>query len=174
MADPVVYSNPLSPENVIYKNNPSSEPVGTRPTSGTQVAQENYSLQAHSIRASKTITEEALRQYLTSKKSPLAENADTLLRSPYWSTIIGICAIEEYGCSVNPFGSNNLWGIMCGDTICRYPDLLAGIDAIDRFLERAEARGRTTIESFRGWYCASACTTWEPTVIKVKLLVENL
>lgn len=167
MADPAIYSNPLGPENVIYK--------ATAQPDDRQSVSKQLPANVHPIRADKTITIDTLRQYLTSKKSPLAENADTLLGSPYWSTIIGICAIEEYGCSVNPFGSNNLWGIMCGSgVLCRYPDLPTGIDAIHRFLERAESKGRTTIESFRGWYCASACTTWEPTVIKVKLLVENL
>lgn len=166
MADPAIYSNPLSPENVIYR--PNIQPDIRQASVVGNTAN-------HPIRASKSVSSEALRQYLEAKHSPLVDSAGIIAQSAFSSTIIGICAIEEYGCTVNPFGSNNLWGIMCGSgVLCRYADLPTGIDAINRFLERAEARGRTTIESFRGWYCASACTTWEPTVIKVKLLVENL
>lgn len=128
----------------------------------------------HPITATTTISEEALRQYLESKKSPLAPYHKEILQSKYWSSIIAICTIEEYSCSVNPYGTNNLWGLMAGGRLLRFDSLPAGIAAIDSFLAKAESNGRTTIESFRGWYCASACTTWEPTVIKTKLKLESL
>lgn len=154
--------------NVIYKPNPPSEPKKVVETPQPKP------LEGHSIRANNQVSEEALRQYLESKKSPLVSVVGQLRESPYWSTIIGICTIEEYSCSVNPHGTNNLWGLMSRGSLISYPTLGEGLAAIEVFLAKAEANGRTTIESFRGWYCASACTNWESTVIKTKLKVEGL
>jgi len=147
-----------------YKYNLSND---ERPT--TRVLQGT-----HSILASHQVSEEALRQYLVSKNSPLVDYTGSLLTSPFWSTIIGICTIEEYSCSVNPYGSNNLWGIMRGGHLERFESIEMGIQAINDFLEKAETSGRTTIESFKGWYCQSECTNWESTVIQTKEKVENL
>jgi hypothetical protein len=130
--------------------------------------------QTHPILASKTIPEEALRQYLESKHSPLAPWAGVLRSSPYWSTIIAICTIEEYSCRVDPYDSHNLWGLMSGGHLIRFGSLDEGIQAINDFLAKAESNGRTTIESFEGWYCASACTNWQSVVINTKAAVESL
>lgn len=129
---------------------------------------------SHSIRSTNPISEETIRQYLLSKNSPLAGVASLIASSPYSSTIIAICTIEEYSCSVNPYGSNNFWGLMSQGHIIRYPTIQSGIEAISSFLERADNNGKHTVESFRGWYCASECTNWESTVIKTKLLIESL
>lgn len=61
-----------------------------------------------------------------------------------------------------------------------YPTLGAGLDAIEAFLVKAEAHGRDTIESFRGWYCYSAsepghvCRNWEAVVLRTKAELESL
>ncbi len=134
----------------------------------------------HSSRSQKQISAEAIRVYLVSKGSPLADYAEQISNSPYSSTIIGICAIEESThkngkiCDINPRGSNNFWGIMERGGLKTYPAIGQGIEAINNFLGRAETGHRATIESFRGWYCASACTNWESTVLKIKAEVENL
>lgn len=126
----------------------------------------------HRTRAETQISETALRSYLESKGSPLANYSTQILASPYWSTIIGICTIEQYGCSHAPY--NNYWGLMKrGGGLQHFATLEAGIAAIDAFLAKGEDL-HPTIESMRGWYCASACTSWEPTVIKTKLLIESL
>lgn len=129
---------------------------------------------SHSIRANNQITEEALRQYLETKNSPLADFSGQVLSSPYWSTIIAICTIEEYSCSVNPYGSNNLWGLMSHGKLIRYNSLSDGIDAIASFLERAETTGRTTIESLNCWYVQPCSSNWESTVISTKEKLEAL
>lgn len=55
-----------------------------------------------------------------------------------------------------------------------------GIAAIDAYLARRESQGRTTIESFRGFYCVNrnypgnVCPNWESVVLKVKAEVESL
>lgn len=130
--------------------------------------------QTHPIRASTTITEASLSRFLAEKKSPLEPFSSQLLQSSYWSTIIAICTIEEYSCSHNPSGSNNLWGLMYDGHIIRYNSFTESIAAIDSFLQKADRNGRTTIESFRGWYCASECSTWESTVISTKEKLESL
>lgn len=160
---------PLSPDNVIYKTTNTTESEEL-----PRSVKHTPSFIPHSIRATKTISEEALRQYLASKKSPLSDYVATLLDSPYYSTILGICTIEEYSCSVNPYGTNNLWGLMAQGKLLSYSSLGDGIQAINNFLAKAETNGRTTIESFRGWYCASACTNWESTVIQTKDKLEAL
>jgi hypothetical protein len=125
----------------------------------------------------------SLRAYLEGKGSPLAPFAELILESKYWSTIIGICHIEQYSCSRLPHGNNwNLWGIMKpGGGLQFYATAQEGLDAIHGFLERAETvRGRPTIESFRGWYCYSSsepghvCSNWEPVVLRIRAEVEAL
>lgn len=127
----------------------------------------------HSTRAEKQISEQTLFLYLSEKHSPLAGFSSQILASPYYSTIIGICTIEQYGCTKAPF--NNYWGIMCGKGYpCKYSDLHAGIEAIDAFLAKAEASGHGTVESLNGYYVQPASSSWLQTVLKIKFELENL
>jgi len=138
----------------------------------------------HPIRASKTISEEALRQYLQSKGSPLGDFTGQLLQSPFWSTIIAITAAEQ-SFSKNPQCwngntrqlSNNLYGMMKpgGERagIRCFDSIMDGWNYMDDWFEKVEPR-RPTIESLRGYYCASACLSWEPTVLRIKNELESL
>jgi hypothetical protein len=167
----VVHAQSIKVSEYVYKETVYQNPSKLLPTTKIQTRETSV----HPIRASTTISEEACRQYLESKNSPLsAYCGGGLLTSSYWSTIIAICTIEEYSCSVNPYGTNNLWGLMSGGHLIYFDSLSAGLDAINNFLNRADHNNRTTIESFRGWYCASECSTWESTVIQTKETVENL
>lgn len=71
-------------------------------------------------------------------------------------------------------------GLMSSGHLIQFASLADWVDAEDRFLARAEANGRTTIESFRGWYCYSAsepghvCSNWESVVLRTKAAVESL
>lgn len=49
----------------------------------------------------------------------------------------------------------------------------SGIEAIETFLEKAEAK-HPTIESLNGWYNQPASKNWLNTVIKTKAKVESL
>src|ERR1051326_2399604 len=49
----------------------------------------------HSARAQKQVSPEVLSVWLSSKLSPLAPYSEQLAQSNYWSTIIGICVIEQ-------------------------------------------------------------------------------
>ena len=165
--------NPLSPENVLYSKSIENLPESTSPPQSNGVGEKVRGI-GTSIRASHTISEEALRQYLEAKHSPLESEIQQLLNSPYWSTIIGICTIEEYSCSVNPSNSNNLWGLMSNGKIIRFPTLEAGIQAINDFLAKAEIKGRTTIEKLNCWYVQPCSQTWLKTVLRTKDLLESL
>jgi hypothetical protein len=118
------------------------------------------------------VSAEAISQYLAG--SPLQPFAERIAQSPYSATIIGICAIEQYGCQKAPYYSPyNFWGLMSKGQLIKFASQEEAIDYIHLFLDKAYNNGRTTIESMRGWYCASACTNWEPTVLKIKFQLEN-
>jgi len=169
-----------SPENVIYK---PFEPPAPYSAPTLVVRGSRSTGVGTSLRANRTVGDEALRGWLDERDSPLAPFTTELLASEYWSTILGICTIEQYSCTRLPHGTNwNLWGIMKpGGGLQFYATAEEGIAAIHSFLQRAETlRGRPTIESFRGWYCYSAsdpehiCRNWEPVVLRVKAELESL
>ncbi|HEY5918585.1 MAG TPA: hypothetical protein VIU13_14310 [Chryseolinea sp.] len=116
-----------------------------------------------------------LQNYLTEIKSPLAPHAAELAKSEFWALLIGICHIEQHGCTTAP--KNNMWGMMnpggSKAGIRSFADLPEAIAYMDSYFIRLYPR-KSTIESLRGYYCASACTTWEPTVKKIKAKLEAL
>jgi len=127
----------------------------------------------HSTRAEKQISIEQLTLFLQSKGSPLTPYAAQILESPYWSTIIGICTIEQYSCTHAPY--NNYWGIMRpGGGLQRFATMGEAINAIDSLLAKYEARGKRTIEELNGYYVVPASTTWLNTVLTTKLHLESL
>jgi hypothetical protein len=159
--------------NLIIKDDAIQRPSTTHiQESSSAIHVGNVQSGRHSTRSEKAINPEVLSLYLSNKHSPLSDYATQISQSPYWSTILGICTIEQYGCTKAPF--NNYWGLKSHGSLIRYGTLEEGIGAIDSFLTKAEANGRTTIESFRGWYCASECVNWESTVINTKTQIESL
>lgn len=133
----------------------------------------------HSTRAEKQISEEALRNLLEARHSPLAPFAGQILASPYWSTIIGICTIEQYGCTKAP--NWNFWGIKssgkCGASgkgFARYCTAEEGIQAISNLLARYESKSKDTLEELNGYYVQPASSNWLNTVIKAKDELERL
>lgn len=127
-----------------------------------------------SIRNTKPISEETIRTYLANKKSPLVDYAKEIASSPYSGTIIGICTIEQYGCAKAPgFSPYNFWGIMGRGGLAKYGSYQEGINAIHTFLEKAESRGRDTIEELNGWYVVPASNTWYSVVTKTKSQLES-
>jgi hypothetical protein len=164
------FGNPLSQNNVAYKPVIETAPeikLPSRPVIPARLS--NFS---HSILAATAISPEALRQYLESKGSPLAGYVELLQASPYWSTIIGICTIEEYSCT--HFPENNMGGLMSRGHLIPFNTLADWISAENAFLEKAYAEGKTTIESLNGWYVVPASNEWLNTVIQTKQTLENL
>jgi hypothetical protein len=164
-------NSPTSPPNKPEEPSKTSTGVGgvlVRRTNGAQM-QTAYNGR-HSTRAEKQISEQSLEQYLSAKGSPLALYSPNILASPYWSTIIGICTIEQYGCTRAP--GNNYWGIGPGRT---YPTPEAGIHAISDLLAKYETDGKhTSIESLNGFYVQPASNNWLQTVLKTKAYLESL
>lgn len=112
----------------------------------------------------------ALREYLEGAGSPLAPYADQIAKSDFWALLIGICTIEQYGCTKAP--NWNYWGMMKpGGGLRAFETAEEAIGYMDGYFIRLYET-RKTVESLRGYYCASECTNWEPTVIKVKALLE--
>ena len=128
-----------------------------------------------STRANRQITAEALGHFLEGKNSPLAPYASLILDSPHWSTVIGICTIEQYGCSRLPYGTNwNLWGIGGAAGLRVYKTPEEAIAAITALLARYEERGYDTIEELNGYYVQPASQNWYSVVTKTKAHIESL
>ncbi len=123
---------------------------------------------------------ERLQVWLSDRKSPLAPYSSSILESPYWSTIIGICHIEQSKdggiCNRLPGGKNwNLWGIGGSSGLAYYSTPEQGIQAISELLAKYETEyGKTTIEQLNGFYVLPASNNWLNTVLKSKQLIENL
>lgn len=133
-----------------------------------------------SIRATKTISGQALRQYLQSKGSPLLGEEEQLLASPFFSTIIAISAAESTYCKHIP-NEFNCWGLtpLKGE---KSDGKWAKFDSFQEVMDDLNYR-LPYYESLWGglenWvgpkrYCASECSNWLRTVLKVKNEVENL
>jgi hypothetical protein len=89
-------------------------------------------------------------------------------QSPYATTIIGICTIEQSSCSRRPGGTNwNLWGIGGASGLKYYATAEEGIAAINNWLAAHEA-GHPTIESLDGFYVVPYSQTWLNVVLKTQ------
>lgn len=126
----------------------------------------------HSIRAEKEVSEQNLRVWLSKHESPLEPYSEQLAKSPYSSTIIGICTIEQYSCTKAPF--NNYWGIFCGKALCRYDSIPNGIQAANDLLDKMYNNGHTTVESLNCYYVVPCSSNWLNTVLATKQTLENL
>lgn len=153
-------SESSSPNNV---GNKGSNPTTTITTTG---AYNGW----HSTRSEKKISVESLQAYLS--KSPLAPYSAQILESDYWATIIGICTIEQYGCTKAPY--NNYWGIMSsGSGLQHFNSIPESISAISSLLSRYESKGKDTLEELNGYYVVPASQNWFNTVLKTKLTLEQ-
>lgn len=146
--------------------------------------------ETHSIKSTKELSESTISRWLEQQcwqgtcGSPLAESAYQISQSPYSSTILAICYIEQNHCveALN----NNYWGIGPGKGFAS-PEV--GISAIEAYLDNLYLEGFTTIESLRtshigdkfiAHYCYEnktadhICWSWEKAVIQIKTQIENL
>lgn len=150
-----------------------TKPVEKSKRTSTPLPENGIQSRWHSTKAEKTISTEVLRAYLEGIKSPLAPYSTQILESPHWSTIIGICTIEQYNCTHAP--GNNYWGLMCpGKGLCKYATLADGITAISARLVKYDVNGHDTIEKLNGYYVYPASSNWYNTVIKIKTHLESL
>jgi len=186
VARPAVASAPTTiniPEdftsgNIVIKDNAIQQPTDYAPIPPIKRPVGNRPVQPsgwHSIRTDKRISRAVLRVWLQERGSPLAGYSDQLMQSPYWSTILGICQIEQYGCARLPGGKNyNLWGIGGSSGLAYYSTPEQAIEAISMLLARYEESGHDTIEKLNGYYVQPASANWLNTVLRTKSELESL
>ena len=112
-----------------------------------------------------------LKNYLQTKKSPLAEEVDYLLTKPNWKLVLAITRIESQFCT-RALG-NNCWGIKAGANYAKYATLQDGIAAADSLIAKWQARGRwLTVEDMSCSYVVPCSGNWV-TVTKKTLIELN-
>ncbi len=128
----------------------------------------------HSIRSTKTISENSYRQYLETHSSPLASYYKQLYQSSYGSVVIGISAIEEQYCKLKPPSAPfNCFGLMSKGQLIKFNDYGEAINYLNDFLAKHEDK-HPTIESLNCYYVQPCSENWLKTVIKVKNELESL
>lgn len=94
-----------------------------------------------------------LKQYLQSKKSPLAPYADVLVKHLHYRLILGIAFAESNFCKRN-IKPHNCWGLGGGQPAA-YPDYSYAISRADYFIQKYFEDGLTNPELMRnrwvGW-----------------------
>lgn len=157
-------------ENPTINNQPAETthpPVVAKPSTPGPLKSINLKSDHHPDPA----TLQAYLETLSSKYrvgSPLAPYAAQIAKSDFWALLIGICYIEQYQCTQTT-ATWNYWGMGPG---LRFKSAEEGIDYMDNYFINLYPR-KSTIQSLKGYYCASACTTWEPTVIRIKQMLES-
>lgn len=107
-----------------------------------------------------------IREFLQTKKSPLAQETEVLLQQKHWKLLIAISAIESQYCT-RQLG-NNCWGIG-GDSAYRHYDSVrdAILDA-NALIERWQERGRwLTVDDMNCHYVQPCNPNWVQVVNKV-------
>ena len=129
----------------------------------------------HNIRSEKQVLPGQLADWLSNHRSPLSPYAASIAASPYSTTIIGICVIEQSNCAKLPGGKNwNLWGIGGASGLKYYSTPEEAIEAISTLLAKYEAQGRDTIEELNCYYVQPCSQNWLNTVLKIKASLEAL
>lgn len=116
-------------------------------------------------------TSEAVRLFLESKNSPLADHVDQLIGKKHWKLIIAVSAIESSYCKRKI--AFNCWGIMKGSGgLRRYESYSEAIDDVDALLERRQQQGRwLTVEAMNCSYVVPCNPNW---VSVVNGVMKNL
>jgi len=96
---------------------------------------------------------EVLREYLSSKNSPLTDHAETLLKLKNYRFVIGISFAESNFCKRN-IRPHNCWGIGGGNPES-YADYEEAVIRADSLIQKYHNSGRTTPKLMRdrwvGW-----------------------
>ena len=111
-----------------------------------------------------TITEESqlnnlIREFLESKKSPLASETNFLLQQKYWGLLIAVSAIESQYC-IRKLG-NNCFGIGGDSTYRYYSSVRASIIDANNLIEYWQERGRwLTVEDMNCHFVVPCNQNW--------------
>ncbi|MDP2720465.1 MAG: hypothetical protein Q8O75_00790 [bacterium] len=107
----------------------------------------------------------ALTIYLKSYHSPLANHAETLIKTNNWKKIIALANAESSLCRNYPEHTSNCWGVGGTDLWDMGDNLSEGIVAMNNFLENSPKRSdikysQMTFEQMNGLYKQPARDHW--------------
>lgn len=167
--------HPTQPKDDCYYKEPQKAKVSVATIKETEIIK--IPVSGTDLKSPSPIDAEKLKVFL--QHSPLAAHTEQIVKSDFASLIIGICWIEQHKCASAPY--NNYWGMMKagGESaglrhFASLPEAISYMDAYFTKLYTRAVNPKQTVQSLRGYYCASACTTWEPTVLKIKNQIESL
>lgn len=107
-----------------------------------------------------------VRVFLEGKKSPLAQDVETLLKQTNWKLLIAISAIESQYCTIKR--ANNCWGIGGDENYRRYDTIKEAIIDAEAVIVRWQKRGRwLTVEDMNCHYVVPCNPNWVYVVNKV-------
>jgi len=107
-----------------------------------------------------------VREFLESKKSPLAPETKFLLEQKHWKLLIAISAIESQYCT-RQLG-NNCWGIGGDSDYKHYDSIRTAIVSANNLIEHWQERGRwLTLEDMNCHYVQPCNQNWVNVVSSV-------
>lgn len=107
-----------------------------------------------------------VKQFLESKKSPLAPHTELLLQQKHWKLLIAISAIESQYCK-RKIGWN-CWGIGGDSAYRKYPNIEAAIVDANALIESWQSKGKwLTPEEMNCSYVVPCNQNWVNVVNKV-------
>lgn len=112
-----------------------------------------------------------LRTFLENKKSPLANEAETLLNQYHYRLIIGIAFAESNFCKVQ-IRPNNCWGIG-GTRPETYETLSDGIIRANNLIEKYHSNGMTSPKLMLGRWVGWQNHSWPIAVEQITSHLEN-
>lgn len=116
---------------------------------------------------------EPLKNYLLSKQSPLANEAENLLAQEHWPLIIAIAQSESNMCKRQMY--NNCWGIGGAWNLRRYASLKDAIVDINQLLaNKYVARGADTPKEIVTRYVGSYSHNWVRAANQVLTQLDQL
>jgi hypothetical protein len=112
-----------------------------------------------------------IREYLISKKSPMADYAEVIVRQKHWKLLLGISAIESQFCKYQL--GNNCWGITdLKGGYKQYDSIKEGIIDANNLIERWQKRGSwLTVEKMNCSYVVPCNPNW---VLVVNQTIKKL
>lgn len=116
-------------------------------------------------------TESLVKEYLKSKKSPLADYTGHLLQQEDWKLLIAISAIESQFC--NRKIDFNCWGIGGDSKYRHYPGYAAAITDAQEVIDYWQTKGRwLSVEDMNCHYVVPCNQIWVDVVNKTLKEIE--
>lgn len=113
-----------------------------------------------------------VQEYLLTKKSPLAPQADYLIKLPHWKLILAISNAEGQFCQHQLY--YNCWGLGGNQNLREYSSYKASLQDINDFIESWQVKGKwMTPEQMNCSYVVPCSPNWLRTVKATLKELEN-